>query len=366
MRNSLRKIIKNCLPHGIVTNRNRNRFLNEYDAWKLNGGKPVVFDSECRFSQFVSVDGYGCSGSSVVMDLLREYDGCTVWATKPAFTKNSVDGNMEYGEFDLCRHTGGLLYIEYMMRPEAWVNDFWSDDAVKNFIHTAYYSDIYQGHKELRPLFFTFFERIVGQRMRSDAPLLNVWHNRFSGLNDIFTLRMMPKDEYQLLCREFLYTLFNRLFPKGSGMLVLDHVFGDCGDDMSRFEPYLPGIKRLVVSRDVRAVYVHACKNNLRWLAHDTVEDFVEWESKMHFKSILDGDSRSLELQFEDIVLEYDAEVAKVEKFLNLMPQQHVLKKRFFKPEISSSNVHAWRNAVEYAADCEKIKSMIPQYCYKP
>lgn len=365
--NKLRHIIKSCLPHGYIVNRNRNRFLEEYDTWKRSGGSAITFDNTCIFDSFVTIDGYGCSGSSAVMDLLREYDACTVWATRPAHTANNKKQEEGiYGEFDLCRHTGGLLYIEHMMKEEAWVNDFWADDAVKNFIHIAYYSDIYKNYPATRPIFFTFFEKIIEQRIKCDTPQINVWQQRFTGLNDIFTLKKMPQAEYHMLCRHFLYTLFNTLFANNTsrGTLVLDHIFGDCGDDMSRFEPYLPGIKRVVVTRDVRAVYVYACQKNLPWLAHDSVDDFVKWERKMHYQNEQKNEDNILELHFEDIVLNYDREVAKVEQFLGLSPQQHTKNKEFLDPNISRKNVYAWRNNEQYAVDCARIKEQIPEYCY--
>ena len=367
MKNKLRHIIKSCLPHGYIVNRKRNRFLNDYDTWKRSGNSNITFDSHCIFDSFVTIDGYGCSGSSAIMDLLREYDTCTVWASKPAYASNteSMNGGI-YGEFDLCRHTGGLLYIEHMMKEEAWVNDFWADNAVKNFIQAIYYSDIYQNYPSTRPLFFTFFEHITDQRIRCSMPQLNVWQHRFTGLNDIFTLKKMSKTEYYELCRHFLYSLFNMLFAdKISGKtLVLDHIFGDCGDDMSRFEPYLPNIKRIIVTRDVRAVYVHACQKNTEWLAHDSVEAFVKWERKMHYRSKHESDNNTLELQFEDIMLNYDREGAKVEQFLGFTSQHHTARKTYLNPEISKSNVFSWRDDKLYATDCDRIKELIPEYCY--
>ena len=369
MRSKLINIVKALLPHGYVAGRKRNRFLEEYDAWKKDRDCDFTFDKTCCFSSFVTIDGYGCSGSSAVMDLLREYSNCTVWATKPSFAKDSSldTADCVFGEFDICRHTGGLLFLEHMMQPEAWVNDFWADAAVKDFINVAYYSDVYQKYEETRPLFFLFFDSIIGQRMTSDTPLMNVWQNRFSGINDMFTLKKMSKEYYHTLCRGFLYTLCNTLF-KNSGKnntLVLDHIFGDCGTDMARFEPYLPGVKRIIVDRDVRAVYVHAKKKDIRWIAHDSVEEFIEWEKKMHYCDNKGNEGNcTLKLQFEDVVLNYEKEVSKVEHFLGFSKENHNKKKQIFNPEISIKNVFAWKDAKAYEADCSRIKELIPDCCY--
>lgn len=368
MNNRLRQIIKNCLPYGFVISRRRNNFLKDYDAWKNAGNKNITFNTTCHFKNFVTIDGYGFSGSSAVMDLLREYSNCTVWATKPSFTKNTFHdtANGIFGEFDICRHTGGLLFLEYLMRPEAWVNDFWADAAVKDFINVAYYSDVYQQYPETRPIFFSFFDTIIYLRKKSDLPLMNIWRNNFQEDKDCFILQRMTQGEYQVLCRHFLYTLFNTLFKdvKNEDTLVLDHIFGDCGNDMARFEPYLPGIKRIIVDRDVRAVYVHACKKNIRWIAHDSIEDFAKWERKMHYKDGVCDKLTTLEIQFEHLVNNYEKDVTKIERFLNISPEQHIYPRQVFDPDISSKNVSAWKQEKVYANDCEKLQKIMPEYCY--
>ena len=158
-KSKIRDIVKWLMPHGYMLSRNRNNFLRDYDEWKAQGGQEF-FDTTCRFSSFVSIDGFGSSGSSAVMDLLREYDCCTVWATKPSFT-SSKEVTVGMGELNVMRGVGGMLYIGKMLDSDATANVYWQDAAIKSFMGLAYYSDIYRNHKELRPLLFHFFERLL-------------------------------------------------------------------------------------------------------------------------------------------------------------------------------------------------------------
>lgn len=360
--NKVRNIIRYLLPHGYMLSRNRNNFLKDYDQWKAEGGE-MTFDKECRFDSFVSIDGFGSSGSSAVMDLLREYEGCTVWATKPSFTLSNEKVE-SMGEVNLMRGVGGLLYLDKMMDEDSIVNIYWADNVIKSFMGLAYYSDQYKFHPELRPVFYHFFEEIVGQRLKADDEMLSAYLNPYSALTDIFYLKPMKKEDYHRLCREFLYTLFNRLFPEAKGgCLVLDHIFDDCGMDTERFQMYLPGVKRIKVRRDIRGVYVDAIKHDYRWLAHDTVEDFIRWEQNM-YAGHEDENKDYLTVRFEKLVTDYDEEVGYIERFLGLDKSQHRKRQQFFNPEISKQNIRVWEKHGELAKDCEKIREMAPGLCY--
>lgn len=343
--------------------RHRNYFVREYLEWKERG-EDVSFDDSCNFRTIVSIDGFGCSGSSVVMDLLREYDNCVVWATKPAFTNSDLSDIVELGEMNLVRHTGGLLFLEKMISKECVLNDFWADAAIKSYMHLVYFCDIYKHYPETRKYFFHFFDSIVYQHLRSKKNLVNNYLFPYSNITDIFTLKRMPMEEYHTLCRGLLYSIFNVIFRDiHKDTLVIDHIFGDCGYDMKRFEPYLPGIKRILVSRDIRAVYVHAKKKKLEWLAHDNVEEFVKWEERAYHGYVPHGES-CLSVRFEEMVMNYDTEILRVEDYLSLSPAHHTQKKRIFDPSISRANIDSWQDAKEYARDCEEIRHRLPSLCY--
>lgn len=350
------------VPHSIVMRRNENRFLEDYDRWKSEGGS-VEFDTTCRFDRFVSIDSFGSSGSSAVMDLLREYDCCTVWATKPRFTASRDCVSEGLGEMNLMRISGGLLYLEKMMAEDCIVNVFWVNEAVKAFMALAYRSEQYK-REDLRPLFFGFLDRIIYQRLSTPREILNCHLNPFNTVTDIFYLRRMPREEYYTICREFLFTLFNRIFPEAKGgCLVLDHIFDDCGPYIDHFRHYLPGIRCVKVKRDIRDVYYDAVSHDYRWLAHDTVEDFVRWEKNMYHWHRDDSD-QYLTIAFENLIDHYDEETARLERYLGLDAATHTKRQQLFNPQISRKNVRRWLTDNSLSADCERIKAAAPELCY--
>lgn len=359
----IHNIIRNILPFGIIERKNRNNFLDDYEKWKKTG-QNVTFDEECHFKTIVSIDGFGSSGSSVVMDLLREYDNCTVWANKPSYT-NSNENFLNLGEINIFRHMGGLFYIEQMFEPHALSNVYWCDMAIKGFMNTVYYSSIYKNIPSVRPLFYKFYEELIYQRLKNDKPIINLEHNLYTHIKDIFYIKPMSKDEYHSLCRKFLYTLFNRIFPDTKGhCLVLDHIIDDCGFDMDKFSPYLPGIKRIKIARDVRDVYVDAIRRNHRWLAHDTPEDFILWQKQVYrgYETI---HHNYLLLHFENIVNDYESSIATIESFLGLSANNHKNKRLLFNPDISKKNIGQWKNITERYEDFEIIKKALPKFIFE-
>ena len=361
----LRNIVKALLPHGYMLARKKNTFVREYLHWK-ESGDVVTFDKECRFKTFVSVDGFGCSGSSAVMDLLREYENCTVWASKPIFT-STKENFRSLGEMDLVRHPGGLLYLEHFIKHDyCYYHDTWGDAALKAFASMVFYSDIYQHFPETHRLFFHFFDNLIYQRLPSKVDLVNWYLNPFGNITDMFSMKMMTLSEYHNLCRGLLYSLFNLIFDDYKGdILIIDHIFGDCGYDMKHFNCILPGTKKIVVARDIRAVYVHANQKKLAWIAHDSVEEFLKWEKRMYLGHDF-NDTSYLSLYFEDLVKDYDKQVERIEKYLGLSPKQHVRSKEIFNPRISKKNISQWCSYSEHQEDCKRIRELAPILCFKP
>ena len=106
----LRKHIRDILPYKIVAEKKRIRFMEMYDEWK-SSGNDIHWDDECLFRHIVSVEGFGATGASAVVDLIREYDGQSVLGTVDP-EGSQTDPGEDCGEIDFLRLTGGLLQLE--------------------------------------------------------------------------------------------------------------------------------------------------------------------------------------------------------------------------------------------------------------
>ena len=99
-------------------------------------------------------------------------------------------------------------------------------------------------------------------------------------------------------------------------------------------------------------------------MPHETVERYIEWV-KMAYGNF-DIHSTDYEiLRFEDMVLDYDNTVCRIEKFLGLSPEQHVRPKSCFNPAVSEKSVGEWKREPQFADDFKKIKEALPHLCYE-
>lgn len=357
----LRKHIRDILPYKIVAEKKCIRFMEMYDEWK-SSGNDIHWDDECLFRHIVSVEGFGATGASAVVDLIREYDGQSVLGTVDP-EGSQTDPGEDCGEIDFLRLTGGLLQLEQAFDSSLTRSYFWNDAAVKQFTGLVYYSTLFRKHKSLRPCFFKFLDEILALRMKDakDCPI-NPVMGRFYDTADIYLLKDLTLEDYQTLCRRMLNTVFNR-FHNGKGtFLMLDQLFAGCKGDTERFRKYVPNLRQIISYRDPRDVYCIAQRLDLQWMPHRRVEDFITWTRIMYGNFSPDSEEY-LAVRFEDLILDYDRETARIEQYLGLSPAQHTRKRQCLDPSVSVRSVRQWTREPQFAADFEKIKEAFPELC---
>ncbi|MCM1078063.1 MAG: sulfotransferase domain-containing protein [Bacteroidales bacterium] len=358
---NIRKYIRDITPYKIVADRKRISFMEMYDEWK-GSGKDLRWDEECLFSRIVSVEGFGATGASAVVDLIREYDGQSVLGTVDP-EGSLADPDDDAGEIDFIRLTGGLLQLSQAFdntRPRSY---YWNDAAVKQFIGLVNYSTLFLKHAALRPCFFKFLDEILALRIKDarDCPI-NPVMGRFYDTADIYFLKDLSLDSYRSLCRRMLNTVFNH-FHNGTGtFLMLDQLFADCNADTEVFRKFVPNLKQIIVCRDPRDVYCIARRLDLQWMPHGRVEDFITWTRIMYGDFSLHSD-KYLSLRFENLILDYDREVERIEKYLDLSPELHTRKRQCLNPDISVKSVRRWTREPHLGADFCKIEEAFPELC---
>ncbi len=359
----LKKRIRDILPYGIVAEKKRIRFMEMYDEWKTSG-KEFYWDEESLFRQIVSVEGFGATGASAVVDLIREYDGQSVLGTVDP-EGSLADPEDDAGEIDFLRLTGGLLQLEQAFDNLRTRSFYWNDAAVKQFIGLINFSTLFQKNETLRPCFFKFLDEILALRIKDakDCPI-NPVMGRFYDTADIYFLKNMSLDEYRHLCRRMLNTIFNR-FHNGKGtFLMLDQLFADCNGKTEEFRQYVPNLKQVIVYRDPRDVYSIAHRLDLQWMPHGCAEDFITW-TKIMYGSFSPDSEEYLSLRFENLILDYDHEVGRIEQYLDLSPELHTRKRQCLNPDVSVKSVRQWTREPQFADDFRKIKEAFPHLCYE-
>lgn len=367
----IKHIIKLCLPYyvtnKIIQNNIRresmlrknlrvNDFVQDYNDFVAKGVN-IEFNNICKYKTIISVQGFGYSGSGAVVDLLREYPCCQVFGGVDR-EGSITDRSMVFEEVDFARLYGGLFDIEHYIDSN---NVFQNNGVLNNFARLVGNSKIYKCSDEIKNYFLKFFDSLVDFNIKMSWQAYNP-HLNFNFHNpNIFYLKNYTVSEYRQLCRSLIYSLFNSLHSKGKKCLVLDQFFSDVEFNIEKNKEYIPNLKTIVVYRDPRDVYTFAKKNNVEWIAHDNVENYVRW-NKIFYKCFSLTDNNYLAIRFEDLVNEYDKTVSKIQDYLGI--HDHIYAKQNFDPAISKQNVGIWKTSDIDNDDYEVIKENFPNYCY--
>lgn len=359
----LKKRIRNLLPYGIVAEKKRVRFMEMYDEWKASGND-FQWDEECLFQNVVSVESFGNSGASAFTDLMTEYDGLSVLKANGGDGK-AVTSQEAKNEIDFLRHTGGLLQLEQAFDSSRTQSYYWHDAAVKQFLELIHFYTLPPAHHYLRPYFFKFIDEMLAMRMKdAEGNPVNPAMGRFYDKSDIYFLKDLSLDEYRDLCRRLLNTIFNRFHNGTERIMLLNAFFADCKGKTVDFRQYVPNLKRVAVFRDPRDVYVIARKCDFTWMPHSNVEEYITWTRIIYGDFSTDEEKEYLPLRFESLILDYDNEVERIERYLNLPPELHVRKRQCLDPDVSAGNIGQWKTMPQLADDFRKIKEAFPHLCW--
>ena len=356
----IKSVIRDILPYKLIAERKRNKFWDDAASMK----ETAELSEECLFDNIISIEGFGATGSSAVIDLVREYrDTVAIGTVDPEGSQTSPKESK--CEIDILRYTGGLYQLERCFDESLSQNYFWRDAAVKQLLDVIYFSPFYRDYPALRPYFHTFVKEILSNKVNAaEGSPINHLMGRYYDASDIYYLKHMAVEEYQNLCRKLLNSIFNYFYTGKSDSLILDQLFAACKIETEHFRKYVPNLKQIMVYRDPRDIYCICQRLDLSWMPHDTVEHYIEWV-RMAYSNFDKGSSSYTTLRFEDLVLDYDKTVSMLENLLNLSPEQHYRPKACFNPDVSIKSVKEWTREPQYKADFIKIKEALPQLCYE-
>ena len=361
------KLIKPFVPYGLVMwSQERKRKATFWELYKEFLDKDIQVDlkEESAFEHVLSIQGLGHSGSSAVMDVLREYDQTLCFGEVDLV--NSIAIPDEYSmEVDFLRLAGGMLEIEKFV---GGYNLFQNDAVLQRFMALIQRTPFFQYSEDARNIFFEFFRRIsfqLGGVMQRSYYNIHI-HQADEVHPQIFYLRHMTIMEYRNICRACINSLFEIFhLSKSKRILVLDGLFGDGNyNDYERNYEYCPNLKTIYVWRDPRDIFEEAKWFGAEWLPTKNAEVFIEYFKMSAANRTINDSDDYISVRFEDLCLHYEETVKRIEKYLGLSPRQHIVPKTCFDPNISSRSVRLWRKYPEYKEDYDKISKALPEFLY--
>lgn len=334
----------------------------------------------------IDVTGFGWSGSGAVHDLLREYSDVKFAA---------FDFDLEFtllwepdGLYDLehklchkhCRYTDSAYAIKrFLTLTEAQSHTpFLHYDTVfsgnyyeicKRFVDSLIQFS-FEGRTFEEVMFpskkeklFAPYNRIV-RRLLGNHISINVLHGDYSQKfvreNRHKILVSYNPDGFMEKAHQFIDELFSYVRSDKNIPLVTDQLFPpDCPDMFFKYieEP----VKCIIVRRDPRDTYLLAKKayNSGIPLPVDNVDDFITFYRKTIEETRVNESGQILNIQFENVIYEYDKTVDKIENFLGIKAHDKI--KRFFDPQKSINNTQLYNMYDEYSKDVKKIEELLPE-----
>lgn len=339
---------------------------------------------------YLAVTGYYGTGSSAVIDLLKEY--CSSGIAAPVKT--------EYEHVPFY-YPGGLFDL-YTALSSPHCSVYNSDIVINNFIlstkrlnnydygwigsYKKHYGNAYmemanklirdisrktgrQSAAHMYKVRFSLLKAVlqIGARILIKRPITKLGRHYVTDNNPGY-YAMPSKDLLGKACKEFV-TSYLCMCESGVRINIFDHLLWpqQCGLINELFPN---NFKVIVVKRDPRDVYL---LNKYYWFKPPVdiskpyyptdVETFCkEWKETIRTEF---SSPNVLCVDFEDLVYKYDETVKEIEAFIGIDSCEHVNAFMSFMPEKSIENTQIFRFKKEWGDEVQLIERTLSEYLYE-
>lgn len=338
----------------------------------------------------VAVTGYFATGSSAVIDLLREYDGVKVVPDCGYLYEHEV---FYYpgGLFDLC------TLLTHGNTPQG------SDIAINNFVKTMRRLNDYDY------IWYGSFKKLFGDKvMRITEDFVNSISERRDGSTSFHYLRTrfslfkaflqlaakivykrnitrygikyiqdglpvyfsMPTDEeLYAAARKFTSSYFDLFDSDNLEMKIYDHLIWPQQVDIQQ-KCFDDNFKIIIVNRDPRDVFLLSkyiiCDpkkgSGKPHFGNDFIPFAQEWK-RTTVKTITNPNA--MQISFEDLIYHYDLTVKKIEDFLGLDNSKHKKKMLYLNPERSIENTQVFLTKEQWQQETSMAEELLGEYLYE-
>ena len=318
----------------------------------------------------IFIQGYGCSGGTLVGDFLYEFDKINY---------------LYRTEFDLFRGAGGIYELGQLLGNGSL---YTKDSAVrrfmklvkfldKNFNYRSFYGENFEKYSDefVQSLIeyecpselcnFCINERIEFPKVFFRKLLGKRYYNKVRELNintNIYYVKHIEQDEFTKLAFNYMNKIFD-LLPDNP--IILHHTFINNIPFDSQLD-YFDNYKVIVVDKDPRDIYVF-----MRTKIQDTFTKYCEdidtfikifkTQRQFHKHNIKILKNNVLDIKCEDFIKNYDEVSQRVIKFLGFDEENHIHKFKYFNPEISKQYVQAYKN-YEHQDEIKKLEKELAEY----
>lgn len=334
---------------------------------------------------FIAVSGFFSSGSSAVIDLLKEY-------------RNTYECNAEIriikDPYGITQLEQALVHHWELLNSSAAIQDFlWlcriynrvgghvfspaglsygkmisadfmnmTEKYVEELTDFTYQSDFY--YQKIKKPYLKF----VVDRIRYGIEVYSKGKIRSANRKNKPSYFAHPSEEKFLAAtQKYLKSIFECSLPNkvDKGYVLLDQAIST--NDTDALNRYFPGGKLIIVDRDPRDMYVEDLERWRENLDYDTSSADAGRRYVLRHRALRQNIPQAdniMVVKFENLIQMYDEESERIMKFLGFTEENHVYARQYFKPEVSAKNIGVWEKYYEKYRDAlDTIKEMLPGYC---
>lgn len=329
---------------------------------------------------FIGVCGYGATGSSAIVGLLKEYDEFTVCDKAEIQEAFKVDGlqDLEYhltkkysrhisGDAAIKRFKESIKYyktpmVKKTIPPKEYIRI--SNEYIDSLVQGSWYGidniDYNTGHPFYNFIVLLYKKFVFPKYERITGHSFDHWPARKMYLS------IQPENFYEKTC-QYTDALIKAVSGENNKPVVFDQVFE--GNNPENCFPFFRDPRAIIVDRDPRdlwlvAKYATRASGEARFMPREDVKVFVEYYRRLRMYQKKEDSQSLLFIQFEDAIYNYEETTNKIEKFLKC--SNHKYKKKYFKPEKSINNTQLFNNP-KYSHCSEEIKYIekeLPEYLF--
>ncbi len=324
--------------------------------------------------------GYMGSGSSAITDLLREYPRL-----------NTKNADFEYiflhapdGLFDLekkllennnaIRSDEAIKAFRTLMEKLFIYRGWWPagyDHAIsKDFLEIVenYLNSIstvkFEGNWYIydRPSYIRYLVRAILNRL---GKIVN-YSPAYKKKKMLLEISLVKETEFYEKSRIFIENVINQINNENQD-IVLDQLL--LPHNLKGFEKYqLNNVYPIIVERDPRDVFI---SNKYFWepSGNEVPYPLEVNEFCKYYKSIREservGTNKCLRINFEDLILNYDAVVEKIESYLGLRKEDHKLNRVYLNPDRSKNNLKIYTRNSKYLEEINVITQELVEFLYE-
>ncbi|MEL7556157.1 MAG: hypothetical protein AAGU26_08265 [bacterium] len=304
---------------------------------------------------YIIVVGYGWSGSSAIVDLLKEFRNVAIpeiefRLIKDPYGISNLENNL-MNEWDFinsdaaindflwlvkkcsknCNHFYSPIGLNYKKKLNRNIEKL-TEEYIKSIVDFEYIGNNY--HREFKkPYLRSVLRRLSIPISRKTNNLINIPYRE----EKIY----FSKPSYEIFLKatqKYIHDLFKPYFKKHE-IVVLDQAISPLHPDSMK---YFENAKMIIVDRNACDIYIDLKKNqSLIGLALNKdikADKYINWHKKI--RNISCNSENILNIKFEDLIIKYEETIKNIIKFIGWDLGEHNYKKYYFDPKYSIKNVN--------------------------